>query len=354
VRAGYRVSIIAQDAARKPYLRDGVQIIPTGMFGRLSWRRIWSAFKMERLARRLGADVYQVHTVELLGVAKKLKRRLPRCKVIYDVHEDYAANIQHADYYAERLRPHLIQRVREAQDDFCRWGDAVIYAEDCFRGIMNFDPDATVVVRNRYQAPRSQGSARVALQHPALPMMLYTGTISENWGILRAIHLWAMLNRDRPVNLVVAGHAQDRRLLADLQLRIQESGFRDRFAMVGGEVYLPYEEVVAWIEACTFGVALYQLQENIRDRIPTKFYEYMALGKPLVFTQNPTWDSLNARFPFGSSLAWPLVDPSSGAEVWDRLDVMMRASRRPIPGAVWSWEEEAPRMLALLRRLTPS
>src|SRR5687768_1730874 len=82
VQAGYRVSIIAQDPARAPYMREGVEIVPLGVFGRLSWRRLWSLGRMRRLAQGLAADVYQIHTVELLGLARKLKQRLPKAKVI--------------------------------------------------------------------------------------------------------------------------------------------------------------------------------------------------------------------------------------------------------------------------------
>ena len=138
VRAGYRVTIVAQDPAPAPYVREGVQIIPIGVFGRLSWRRIWAVFKIARIAKRLAADIYQVHTVELLSTAQKIKQKLPRTRVIFDMHEDYVANIMHADYYGERSRKPLAQRVQRGATRLFEMGRRTIARRGLFSGPDSF------------------------------------------------------------------------------------------------------------------------------------------------------------------------------------------------------------------------
>lgn len=352
VQAGYRVTIIAQDPAPAPYLREGVEIIPLGVFGRLSWRRIWYSWRFSRIARRVGADIYQIHTVELLATGKKLKQALSRAKVVYDMHEDYVANILHADYYSEWSRPKLAARVIAVQDDFCKWGDGLILAEDCFQALLPFDPDRTVVARNKFRAPAIVPATKLDLADPKLPMMLCTGTIAENWGIFKAVSLWAEFNKFSAVNLVIAGHSQDAALLQELQLRVNATGLSGRFVLVGGSSYVPFEQLVALIKVCTFGVALYQLKENIKDRIPTKFYEFMAAGKPLVYSENPIWDSMNAHSKFGVVLpkAWTSEDAMT---VFNQVKTLStELQQHPLPSAAWSWDSESPRMLELMAKLS--
>jgi glycosyltransferase involved in cell wall biosynthesis len=400
VHAGYRVSIIAQDAAAHPYMREGVQIVPIGVFGRMSWRRRSSVGKVRRLAMSLQADIYQVHTVELLPMAHKLKRLLPGSRVLFDMHEDYIGNIRFGDYYGVWVKPMLLRRVGAILGDYPRWGDGLILAEDCFAGLVDFDADRTMVVRNKYKAPwavqgAATGTAATRLAtlgaatadshqvenepHPTtvvgakgageapvstssdlaamtlrgMPYILHSGTIAENWGIFKAVELWERLNRLQPIGLVVAGHGQDRELLAELSLRVASTGFQDRFLLAGGADYLPFEEVVKYIQGCTFGLALYAPKENIKDRIPTKFYEFMAHQKPLIFSENPAWDALNGRFPFGMSITWPLDQEAISKMEGIIQEGAIACCPQPVPEAVWSWDYEAQSMLQLISKLVP-
>jgi glycosyltransferase involved in cell wall biosynthesis len=350
VRAGHRVTIIAQDPAAHPYERAGVHIIPLGVFGRLSWRRMLGIRTVEALARGVAADIYQIHTVELLPMAHRLKSALAGCKVIFDMHEDYVANILYADYYADYIRRFLARRVQAVLDAFPAWGDGLILAEDCFKGLVAFDPERLAIVRNKFQFPQSDDTPQP--QGPGgLPFMLLTGTIAANWGVWESIALWEALNRRQPLGLVIAGHGQDRRLMAQVAQRVAQGGLQDRFRLAGGATYLPFETVVKYIQACTFGLALYAIKENIKDRIPTKFYEFMAHRKPLLFTPNPPWMALNAQYDFGVALQWP---PSAAAleEIYQRCVLGDGAFyRRTLPDAAWQWESEAVAMLDLIAKI---
>lgn len=350
--AGYRVSILAQDPAGAPYEREGVRVVPLPVFGRLSWRRRWAVGRMRRLALAERADAYQVHTVELLPQAAGLRHELPAAKWVYDMHEDYAANIQYADYYPGLLRPWLMRRVREAEADFGTWGDGLILAEACFRGLLDFPSERTALVENKFQMPETVDALPMPLSDPALPMLLHTGTIAENWGVLRCVELWKAVNQHRPANLVIAGHSHDHALLARLQTDAEAAGFTGRFAVIGGKDYLPFEQIVALIRRCDLGLALYDPKPNIRDRIPTKFYEFMACGKPLLFSDNAAWNALNATHPLGMAVTWPLRADSVGAV----LALLDSSGGRPatVPDSVWSWESASRNMLSLYQSLLQS
>ncbi|MFN8396458.1 MAG: glycosyltransferase [Bacteroidia bacterium] len=224
VAAGYRVSIIAQDPAPAPYERDGVRIVPLPVFGRLSWRRRWAVGRIRRLAVQECADAYQVHTVELLGQAARLRGLLPDSKWVYDMHEDYAGNILHADYYPDLLRPWLARKVRAAETDFAKWGHGLILAEACFQGLMDFAAERTALVQNKFQMPPSVEAPSLSLEQPDLPMLLHTGTIARKLG--RNLERWnpgGRSTRRDLRNLVIAGHSHDHELLRCAPRRMRQA-----------------------------------------------------------------------------------------------------------------------------------
>lgn len=343
--AGYKVSIIAQDAASAPYMREGVTIIPIKSFGRLSFRRLFNRKKIRRLALALKADFYQLHTVELLGLGKQIKAYLPQAKIVWDMHEDYVANILYADYYAKYLQKILIKKVRKAQNDFCAWGDGLILAEECFEGLLDFPSSKTVIIRNKYQAPEKIIRQKAGGLPEGIPIMVYTGTIAENWGIFRVLELWEMLRKRRALGLIIAGHSQDTSLLENLDEYLLGNL---EVLCIGGGDYVPYEEIVGCIQQGTVGLALYDLKENIKDRIPTKFYELMGNNKPVIFTSNPKWNALNDRLNFGLGIDWPPTEAQLD-EIEKRF--LTGAQTSPIPTKEWSWETEKSELISFYQRI---
>lgn len=344
VAAGYRVSIIGQDGAHAPYFHGGVRIVPTGNFTRLSWRRLAFQLRILRLLRAEAADIYIVHSPELLPVARRLKTERPQVRIVYDMHEDYAANIRHAGYYPELLRGPLMRRVRSVEADFAQWGDGLQLAERCFLGILDFPADRTLVLENKFQAPA--GWAPVQLPDTEVPTLLYTGTVAENWGVLRALDLWQRVNGFRPVRLALAGIAYDEGLRARIHAEVAASGHPDRFEWIGDGDYVPHPEILAAIARCHIGLAPYKPLPHLRERIPTRFFEYMAARRRLVYTRNPTWDALNDALGFGIAVGEELEDAD--------VQAVLQALDAPLPPAIdpqaWAWEGKG--MVEFLGRLT--
>ncbi|HHG83236.1 MAG TPA: glycosyltransferase [Bacteroidetes bacterium] len=347
VAEGYQVSIIGQDAAAAAYDLEGVRIHPTGIFSRMHLARWQAAKKIAQMAIATQADIFQIHAPELLPVSREIQAALPAARFVYDMHEDYRLNILHAGYYPRWLRGPLSRKVRKAEMAFAKWGAGVIYAEDCFSGILPFSVADSAIVRNRFLPP-AEIVAAPAFGDERLPLLLYSGTIALNWGVMDALALWQALQAKQAVRLCIAGHTHDRELLQQIAAFVQASGYAERFFLAGGAEYLPYSEMVGWIQAADLGLALYQLRGNIRDRIPTKFYEFMAAGKPVVFTENSAWNVLNAELGFGLAVKPKLAE----ADLAKILARIYAPKQGPFQGRVsradFAWEPEAGKLLALL------
>lgn len=347
--AGHSVSIVGQDPAPAAYRKAGIRIVPTGVFGRMSRRRIFARQFLLPLAEAEQADIYQIHSPELLPLGKDLKAMRPEVKVIYDVHEDYAANIRAGVHYPEWAKGILLSWLKRQERSFGSWGDGVVYAEDCYGGLLDFDNGYTAFVRNKFKPPQDSTAKTASELGLERPYLLYTGTIAEEWGIFRTLDLWEAINQIQPMDLVVAGHTHVPGLVEELELIADCCEVAGRMHVFGGREYLPYEQVMALIEGCWAGTALYKVVPHIKDKMPTKFFEFMGLEKPLFFSENPVWADLNAAHPFGMEMG--------GLEKENEIGEMVKKveegkwSRGKVGREIWSWAGEERALLELLEKV---
>ncbi|MDX2250038.1 MAG: glycosyltransferase [Bacteroidia bacterium] len=337
---GFEVIVVGQDQKNTPYTREGIQVFPIKPFRRLSLQRILSQIRILRIGLKIHADIYTLHTPELILVALFLRWRLD-AKIIYDVHEDYAANIRYGNHYPAFARKLLAGMVRFLEKRFIKYTAAISFAENCYEGILAEPGKKRFFLRNKFQFPEHRQPPDLPL--PVVPYMLYSGTIAEDWGIFETVSLWEKLNQIQPIHLVVAGFCQNSVLLRKLQKDIDKSGLKDRFQLIGGDKYVEHHQIMYLIQNCAFGAALYRTGVHIRGKIPTKFYEYMAFGKPLVFTDDPFWNELNRQLKLGLSY----TDSIDIQSFWDNLKTQIA---NPEPHRkedfLWSGEErELRRML---------
>ncbi len=350
---GYSVSIIGQSATVGRFEQEGVQIISTGKFSRLSFKRIFAGFRIFRLASREKADAFCIHTPELLWVGLLLKG-LTGAKLLYDMHEDYRATIRHGGQYARLIRRPLAAGLRLWERICMRWIDGLSYAEMSYENVLRAAEGKYVVLRNTFRGEsreqrvesreqrvesreqrverREAGGEILLTANSHLPTMLYTGTLAADWGIWETISWWEKFNQIRPLELKMAGFSFDKAFIQEIRTRIAATPFSDRFELIGGTEYVPHEQIVDLIRNCTFGTAFYQLKPHIIGKIPTKFYEYMAFDKPLLFTPEACWEAFDQKYQLGISLS----GNENPAEILQRLDAW-QAVHQP---ADYSWEND--------------
>lgn len=346
--AGYEVTVIGQDPADAPYMRDGIRIVPAGRFSRFSRRRFFSSQYILPLAAAEQADIYQIHSPELLRVARELKSARPQVRIVYDMHEDYAANVRAGTHYPAWVRGPLLAWLWLVMRQFRRYGDGIILAEDCYEDVVDFPEERTAFVRNKFKPPDPATSAP-DLQLPDRPYLLYTGTIAEEWGLDRSLALWERIREHREMDLVVAGHSHSHATIHRLERLAAEEHSNGKLQLMGGSDYLPYETILALIRNCWAGTALYDTAPHLREKIPTKFYEFMGCGKPLFFTQNQAWSRINWRHPFGIEVG-PEFDGIKLEVAMDRIDAWAAAERK-LPAEAWSWETEEAALLELMKKV---
>jgi hypothetical protein len=79
------------------------------------------------------ADIYHFHDYELIFKIGKIKRRLPNCKIIYDVHEHYPDMMRRSRKFPRWLKPLGVFAVDKAEIFYARKFDQIITADDATR-----------------------------------------------------------------------------------------------------------------------------------------------------------------------------------------------------------------------------
>ena len=83
--------------------------------------------------------------------------------------------------------------------------------------------------------------------------------------------------------------------------------------------YLPGREGWNKINACHVGVAVLQPEPNYIDSYPTKLFEYMAMGMPVVVSDFELYRRVVEESQCGFC-----VDPTSPKEIADALEALIR------------------------------
>jgi glycosyltransferase involved in cell wall biosynthesis len=112
------------------------------------------------------------------------------------------------------------------------------------------------------------------LDPDAEPVLIYTGTIGHAQPLEVCMEAVAAL--DVPLRFRVVG---DGDLREDLQRRVRELGVDDKVEFTG---FVPRKTIPELLSRATVGIAPIAADESLRYAVPTKLYEYMACGLPVI------------------------------------------------------------------------
>jgi glycosyltransferase involved in cell wall biosynthesis len=274
--AGYDVVLIAVESSEKVRLSSvTVKLIPR----RTRLRRLTvSSLQAVFLAIRSQASVVHLHDPELIWAVPVL-RMLGR-KVIFDAHEDLPSQIMDKHYLPKPLRS-AVARAAGILTLVASSSDHVIAATETIA--RRFPAAKTTVVKN-YPRLRQQDADLPALDDRPLHVV-YVGAISDTRGA--RVMAAAVDDNAFPSDwkLSLAGHFVPAST-ADLFSNVQHV----ERTQVHGKVS-PAEARDLLIQA---RVGLVVLQDTVayRDSLPTKMFEYMAAGLPVIASDFPLWRSI--------------------------------------------------------------
>jgi len=295
--AGYDVSLVQQGGS---YEKDGVHIVGVGAIPASRKERMFRfSKKVYETALNVDADIYHLHDPELLLYALKLKRKGK--KVIFDSHERYTELFAIKGYLPRWCRGLIAFAYGTLERYVLRRIDGLVFP--CLLQGKN---------------PMEGRCPHIAIvNNVALLNEMYDHYDPNLEKYERSICYLGGLNHDRGItHIVKTAAAAD--CTAYLGGNFDSRAYQTQLESMEEYSHVKYLGVLDRQQArellmhCRIGMAnlLNVSQYNRYDNMPTKVYEYMALGLPVILSRAPYNEKMMQQYQFGVC-----VDPENVEEM---------------------------------------
>lgn len=297
-RVGYRVALVAveSDVDGEP---SGVEVLALPRLRRArrvltgSPRAIWAGLKT-------GARAFHLHDPELIW-AIPLLRMLGKV-VVYDAHEDLPEQVRwHKPYLSRPVRVLAVILARILVG-LARTSSHIITATDTIA--KRYPPRRTTVIRNLPVLRAAENAANEPTDRD--PAVVYIGGIGIDRGARVMVESAASDSFPSDWTLRLAGTVAPN-VLDELS---RLPGW-DRTEFLG---QLSPGEARDLLLSCRLGLVLFQATPAHEMALPTKFFEYLAAGLPLIASDFPLWRELVGEVECGA-----FVDETSPGAIADAI-----------------------------------
>lgn len=299
---------------------------------KFEWRLFWWLLLHHR-------QYDTVHACDLLtGLPAWLPCKLFRKKMVYDIFDYYAA-ATHGPQWLLNFFAKLENAVINGADT------TIICSEQRAQQIAGARPKKLVVLHNAPSRDQVSGSAEgVRVQgDPAKRKIVYVGNLVEDRFLTKAL---SCADQMPDVEFHIGGFGALEEQVKQLAQTHDNIFFYGKLA---------YSDVLALERQCHIMLALYDpAVPNHAYAAPNKFYEALALGKPLVMFRNTGMDSVILRHDIGAvcesseeGLRDAFARLLSRQAEWERMAVTMRE----LFETDYCWEIMEQRLLKLYTEL---
>jgi glycosyltransferase involved in cell wall biosynthesis len=297
------------------------------------WRRPWvNGQAAVALARSARPDVVHFHDPELIPFALMLKSQ--GCAVIYDVHEDVPADIYSKTWIPSLLRPAAARGAELMESTTARRFDAIVAATPTIADRFRRYGARVSVVRN---SVRLDEFVEPTVETKRRRQAVYVGRTSFDRGLAEMVEACAAIQ----LPLVLAGGigAEEADWLKNRSSDVQYMGKLGR------------SEIAALLNASMIGLSLLLPEPNYLHSLPTKLFEYMAAGLPVITSDLPKSKEIVEAAGCGFSVS--LDNPKA---LTDKLSMLVSNPGRAIElglagraavSSDYNWEHDA----AILKNL---
>lgn len=295
VKAGYKVSILDWDRSQKHKEKRTILQSTAGRVFRITYgypaisdagprKNFISYAKFIFFIRRFVKKHYKEYDIfhlcdlpVMFPLYKIILRR--KKKIVYDIF----------DYYPDQRKwPNYLRNILVSMETACinKANATIICNENRIKQIGDVNPKKLIVIHNSPNLPTRLTQS--VINGGGIVSIAYLGSLCDGRFLPEIISVV----KDEP-NLVlhVAGLGKFQNLF------IQEAKCNPRIIYHGK---LPYQDVLEVENQCDLLIALYdQSIPNNRYSAPNKFYEALALGKPIVMAKGMGFDDFFAEHSFG-------------------------------------------------------
>lgn len=330
------VLLVADGQGNNVFEQVNIQDIGNYRLSRL--KRLTTAKRtIFNLALKNDADIYQLHDPELISVGLKLKK-LGK-KVVFDSHEDVPKQILYKTWLGPMsIRKLIAKRYNAYEKKAAAKFDGLISVIDEITNKFNCTHQITL---------KNYPITNVYAEH-VLPFtekkkqFVYVGSLTFQRGIKDCIE--AMRFFPEEYRLILIGSFPSQQFYEDCQ------GLKDweRVDYLG---FLSMEKVAPIIGESLAGLSVLHAEANYLTSLPTKGFEYMAAGTPVVLSDFEYWH------PYFKDCG-VFIEPGDSQAIANGLKLVIakelyeNLQKQCITTAKkFSWEAEADKMVAFYQKI---
>ncbi len=306
------------------------------------WGALWKAF---RLGLDLDADLYHIHEAELIPVGVCLKLRGKR--VIFDAIEDHPQQIFHVD--DGRLHRHLYAQAMRVYIRFLYllarlFFDAIIV---CAPKIGRYFPPQKTTHLYNYSILREYPDAPLDAMpyHERKQRVFYVGGITRKRAIVEIVTAMGLLPERLNPHLLLIGPWYNAQLRSEVETL-------PGWEYIDAPGLLPHSEMIPEMLDSQVGIVVLHGVSQYTITYPTKLFEYMAAGLPVVSVDLPHWREMLAEY--ADVVMWvDSHDPRAIADAIiylldhpDEAEARGRRGREAVETR-FNWEAESQKLLDL-------
>jgi glycosyltransferase involved in cell wall biosynthesis len=233
---------------------------------------------MFHVAKKLKADIYHLHDVELCRIVMQLKKLPQRPKVIYDAHEPYNVFLRESWHKRPFVR-FLLNDLPAvlAENRILRKVDYLIATEtnvaDRFR---KKNPHTAIVYNYSYFHP---DDFPYSMENKPFDV-IYCGSLSDTKGILLMLNVIAEAKkRGYLYRMAMIGNFHNPSVKKIVEQMILKGKLSDSVLFTGE---LPLHEVSEYYQQSKVAFCLFAPNRTNRLILPIKLFEYAAFGLPII------------------------------------------------------------------------
>jgi hypothetical protein len=334
--AGYQVTLFAR--ADGPYEEDGVRVVPVPRPRSRAARMtvgVWSLLR-PLLAER--ADIYHLHDPELIPLGLALRARGHH--VVFDAHEPLPSQVMGKHYIPRPLRPAVAWGTRLLGWTAGRALSAIVAASPLVADV--YARARRMVIVNNFPILDDSG---VDIPYDERTRgLVYVGAITELRGLPAMLEAAKAAYAAYGEKLTLIGPFQP----PELQERLSDPDVAAAVDYVGVQRPADARRLVAEAKV---GLMVQVGPKAYENNLPTKIFEYMAEGVPVVASHFPLWRQIVEDA--GAGVVVPPEDGQAVAEAVcglladpERARAMGERGRKAVHEK-YSWEAEARTLLSL-------
>jgi glycosyltransferase involved in cell wall biosynthesis len=338
----YQINIIGF-SSKKERDEKNISFYPIFTKKRNHVSRYFAGLKLIRQIIKVKPKIIILSAWELLpaGVIGKI---LFGGKLIYDVQENHISNIQYnrsMPLWKKAFAKGMVGFFEALTKPFISY---FLLAEQCYVSeLPSFSP--YLVLENKFHGNPVEIIKPVGLNKDNVRFLI-SGTITEVFGIVDAIEWFKVIHQAHPsYHLYIIGHCP-LPLYKEKIVRACEG--IEAISLRLSEKAVPYSEIMeAYTQSDVILMPYHQLP-SIKDKIPSKLYESLALGKPYLISPNAKWQALTEKYNSGLSIDFKELENAP-----KNLESFLKGTYfLNHPGDEVLWKSDEGKFLELMEMLT--